>query len=58
MREGVSVRENTLLLLTAEVILAALGIAGLCAGQEQLAHTAAGACGALLAGHLNGQQKV
>ena len=51
-------RENTLLLLTAEVILAALGIAGLCTGQEQLAYTAAGACGALLAGHLNGQQKV
>lgn len=50
-------KDNTLLLLAAEVVLAALGIAGLCTGQEQLAYSAAGACAALLAGHLNGTQK-
>jgi hypothetical protein len=51
------VKDNTLLLMTAEVVLAVLGGIGLCTGQEQLAYTAVGACGALLAGHLNGTQK-
>lgn len=50
-------RENIVLLLLAEVVLAALGIAGLVTGEPALAYTAAGACGALLAGHLNGTQK-
>lgn len=51
-------KDNTILLLVAELVLAALGVAGLCTEQQELAYTAAGACGALLAGHLNGQQKV
>ncbi len=50
-------KDNTCLLLTAELVLAAVGIAGLVTGEEQLAYTAAGACAALLAGHLNGVQK-
>ena len=52
-----SLKDNTILLLAAEIVLAAIGIAGLCTGEEALAYTAAGACGALLGGHLNGSQK-
>jgi len=51
------VKDNTFLLIIAELVLAALGVAGLCTGEQELAYTAAGACGALLAGHLNGMQK-
>jgi hypothetical protein len=50
-------KDNTILLLTAELVMALLGVAGLCTGNAPLAYTAAGACGALLAGHLNGTQK-
>jgi len=49
-------KDNTLLLMLAEIVLALLGVAGLCTGQEQLAYAASGACAALLAGHLNGRQ--
>ena len=50
-------KDNTLLLMTAEFGLMALAIAGLCTGQEQLAYTAAGAFVGVLAGHLNGTQQ-
>ena len=49
-------RDNMILLMAAEGVLLALGVTGLCVGESQLAYTAAGACAALLAGHLNGQQ--
>ena len=49
-------RDNIILLLVAEGVLLGLGVTGLCVGESQLAYTAAGACAALLAGHLNGKQ--
>ena len=51
-----TMRENTVLLVVAEGVLTVLGVVGLCVGEPQLAYTAAGACAALLAGHLNGRQ--
>ena len=51
-------KDNTVLLIVAEIVLAVLGGIGLCTGQEALAYTAVGACGALLGGHLNGTQGV
>ena len=50
-------KDNTLLLLSAEVGLLALAIAGLCTEQEQLAYTASGAFVGVLAGHINGVQQ-
>ncbi len=50
-------KDNTLLLLAAEAMLMVLGCVGLFCGEAPLAYTAAGAAGALLAGHLNGVQK-
>ncbi len=50
-------KDNTVLLLAAEIVLALVGIAGLFCGEKALAYTAVGACGALLGGHLNGSQK-
>jgi hypothetical protein len=49
-------KENTLLLLTAEIGLVLLAIAGLCTEEQQLAYTAAGAFVGVLAGHINGRQ--
>jgi len=46
-----------MLLITAEVGLMMMALAGLCTGQEQLAYTASGAFVGVLAGHLNGTQK-
>ena len=50
-------RENTLLLLTAEVGLLILAVAGLCSGVKELAYTASGAFVGVLAGHINGRQQ-
>ena len=49
-------KENTMLLLTAEIGLCVLAIAGLCTDNEQLAYTASGAFVGVLAGHINGRQ--
>lgn len=49
-------KDNTLLLMTAEIGLMVLAVSGLATGQEQLAYTASGAFVGVLAGHLNGRQ--
>lgn len=51
-------KDNTILLITAEAGLMLLAVAGLCTEEQQLAYTAAGAFVGVLAGHLNGTQKV
>jgi len=50
------VKDNTLLLMTAELGLMVMAVAGLLTGNEQLAYTASGAFVGVLAGHLNGRQ--
>ena len=44
------------LLITGEIGLVILGLAGLFSGQPQLAYSAVGAFVGLLAGHLNGRR--
>lgn len=51
-------RDNTLLLLVAEVGLLLMALTGLVTGENRLAYMAAGAFSGLLAGHLNGAQAV
>ncbi len=46
--------DKTIVLITGEVGLVALGLGGLYFGQPSLAFTAAGAFAGLVAGHLNG----
>ena len=50
-------KDNTIMLIVAEVGLLALGLVGVCIGQEPLAYTAAGAFVGLVSGHLNGYQQ-
>ena len=51
-------KENTVLLLVAEAGLFGLAAISLAKGDQQLASVAAGAFVGVLAGHLNGSQKV
>ena len=50
-------KDNTMCLLTGEVILGVMGTVAVVLGQNELASVAAGAFVGLLAGHLNGTHK-
>lgn len=50
-------KDNTIMLLCAEIGLIVLGIAGLLTENEPLAYSAAGAFVGLVGGHLNGYQQ-
>ena len=47
-------KDNTILVMTAEIILAAFGIGGLIMGNTAIAYTCVGAMTGVVAGHLNG----
>jgi len=47
-------KDNTILVLAAEIILAAFGISGLLMGNTAIAYTCVGAMTGVVAGHLNG----
>lgn len=50
-------KDNTVLLMTGEIILGVMGCIALCTGNNELAAVSAGAFVGLLAGHLNGTHK-
>lgn len=49
-------KDNTIILLTAELVCGALGVAAMIVGNNEVAIAAVTAAGALLGGHLNGAQ--
>ena len=49
-------KDNTLLLLTAEVVLGGFGVAAMACGNSDLAAVCVGAMAGVVGGHLNGTE--